>query len=288
MTDIEIKTRSVYDTLSPAEQKVAKYFLQNLSSVFDDPIAFLAEKSGVSQVVWVRFCKSLGFAGLKDMKKNLVSQLREAARVETAAPSSRDFLDTRIYTKIADIVRGIEAGTVDAVRSTAKIQNPDVLEAVAARIIAAQSVRLFGVGASGLLAQDFYHKLLRINKNVIFCTDTHMQLTYITSMKPEDVAVFFSNSGNTAEILELARAAAGRRACIVAVTKFGSNPLAELADYVLPTSSPELEFRSGAMSSRIAALLVVDMLFTTLCNKNYDTVAEPLAESFSQCSKHHT
>ena len=42
------------------------------------------------------------------------------------------------------------------------------------------------------------------------------------------------------------------------------------------------------MSSRIAALLVVDMLFTTLCNKNYDSVAKPLSESYSQCSKHHS
>ena len=286
MTDIEIRTRSIYDALSPAEQKVARYFLENLSSVFDDPIASLAEKSGASQVMWVRFCKSLGFSGLKDMKKNLVSQLREA-REEAAVPSSMDFLDTRIYSSTEDIIRGIEASAVDAVKSTAKIQEPAVLEAVAARIAAAQSVRLFGVGASGLVAEDLYHKLLRIDLKAIFCTDTHMQLTYITSMKPGDVAVFFSNSGRTAEILELAKAASERRACIVAVTKYGPNPLMELADYVLPTSSPELEFRSGAMSSRVAALLVVDMLFTTLCNKNYDTVAKPLSESFSQCSKHH-
>lgn len=286
MTDIEIRTRSIYDALSPAEQKVARYFLENLSSVFDDPIASLAEKSGVSQVMWVRFCKSLGFSGLKDMKKNLVSQLREA-REEAAVPSSMDFLDTRIYSSTEDIIWGIEASAVDAVKSTAKIQEPAVLEAVAARIAAAQSVRLFGVGASGLVAEDLYHKLLRIDLKAIFCTDTHMQLTYITSMKPGDVAVFFSNSGRTAEILELAKAASERRACIVAVTKYGPNPLMELADYVLPTSSPELEFRSGAMSSRVAALLVVDMLFTTLCNKNYDTVAKPLSESFSQCSKHH-
>ena len=286
MTDIEIRTRSIYDALSPAEQKVARYFLENISSVFDDPIASLAEKSGVSQVMWVRFCKSLGFSGLKDMKKNLVSQLREA-REEAAVPSSMDFLDTRIYSSTEDIIRGIEASAVDAVKSTAKIQEPAVLEAVAARIAAAQSVRLFGVGASGLVAEDLYHKLLRIDLKAIFCTDTHMQLTYITSMKPGDVAVFFSNSGRTAEILELAKAASERRACIVAVTKYGPNPLMELADYVLPTSSPELEFRSGAMSSRVAALLVVDMLFTTLCNKNYDTVAKPLSESFSQCSKHH-
>ena len=98
MTDIEIKTRSIYDELSPAEQKVAWYFLQNLGSVFDDPIAVLAEKSGVSQVMWVRFCKALGFSGLKDMKKNLFFQLSQQ-RAEVSAPSM-DFLDTRTYSSV--------------------------------------------------------------------------------------------------------------------------------------------------------------------------------------------
>lgn len=285
MTDIEIKTRSIYDELSPAEQKVAWYFLQNLGSVFDDPIAVLAEKSGVSQVMWVRFCKALGFSGLKDMKKNLFFQLSQQ-RTEAAAPSM-DFLDTRTYSSVEDIINGVEAGSLEAVRSTAQILVPAVLEEVAAKVSKADTVRLFGVGASGLVANDLYYKLLRIDMNAVFCTDLHVQLTYITAAKPGDVAIFFSNSGNTTEILELARAARERGACVVAVTKYGQNQLSELADFVLPTSSPELQFRSGATSSRLAALFVVDVLFTTLCNKNYETVAKPLAESYTQCSRHH-
>ena len=285
MTDIEIKTRSIYDQLSPAEQKVAWYFLQNLGSVFDDPIAVLAEKSGVSQVMWVRFCKALGFSGLKDMKKNLFFQLSQQ-RTEAAAPSM-DFLDTRTYSSVEGIISGVEAGALEAVRSTAQILVPAVLEEVAAKVSKADTVRLFGVGASGLVANDLYYKLLRIDMNAVFCTDLHVQLTYITAAKPGDVAIFFSNSGNTTEILELARAARERGACVVAVTKYGQNQLSELADFVLPTSSPELQFRSGATSSRIAALFVVDVLFTTLCNKNYETVAKPLAESYTQCSRHH-
>ena len=266
MTDIEIKTRSIYDELSPAEQKVAWYFLQNLGSVFDDPIAVLAEKSGVSQVMWVRFCKALGFSGLKDMKKNLFFQLSQQ-RAEVSAPSM-DFLDTRTYSSVDGIIGGIEAGSLEAIRSTAQIQDASVIEEVAAKIAAAD-------------------KLLRVDVNAVFCTDLHVQLTYITAAKPSDVAILFSNSGNTTEILELARAARERGACVVAVTKYGANQLSELADFVLPTSSPELQFRSGATSSRLAALFVVDVLFTTLCNKNYSTVAKPLAESYSQCSKHH-
>ena len=181
----------------------------------------------------------------------------------------------------------MEAGALEAVRSTAQIQDAALIETVAAKIAEADTVRLFGVGASGLVASDLYYKLLRVNVNAVFCTDLHVQLTYITGAKPGDVTIFFSNSGNTTEILELARAARERGACVVAVTKYGPNQLSELADYVLPTSSPELQFRSGATSSRLAALFVVDVLFTTLCNKNYSTVAKPLAESYSQCSRHH-
>ena len=85
---------------------------------------------------------------------------------------------------------------------------------------------------------------------------------YTVTGEPEgaDVAVvntcgFIDSAKSEAiqNILELAAAAKERRTCIVAVTKYGANPLAELADFVLPTSSPELEFRSGAMSSRIAS-----------------------------------
>ena len=225
MTDIEIKTRSIYDQLSPAEQKVAWYFLQNLGSVFDDPIAVLAEKSGVSQVMWVRFCKALGFSGLKDMKKNLFSQLNQQ-RTEASAPSM-DFLDTRTYSSVEGIISGVEAGSLEAVRTTAQILDAGVLESVAAKMAGADTVRLFGVGASGLVANDLYYKLLRIDMNAVFCTDLHVQLTYITAAKPGDVAIFFSNSGNTTEILELARAARERGACVVAVTKYGQNQLAE-------------------------------------------------------------
>ena len=179
MTDIEIKTRSIYDELSPAEQKVAWYFLQNLGSVFDDPIAVLAEKSGVSQVMWVRFCKSLGFSGLKDMKKNLFFQLSQQ-RAEASAPSM-DFLDTRTYSSVEGIISGVEAGSLEAIRSTAQIQDTAKIETVAAKIAQADCVRLFGVGASGLVASDLYYKLLRVDVDAVFCTDLHVQLTYITS-----------------------------------------------------------------------------------------------------------
>ena len=83
----------------------------------------------------------LGFSGLKDMKKNLVSQLRSAGD-DAPPPSSLDFTDICVYSSTEDIIRGVEASAADAVRCTSKIQNPSTLEAVAQRIFTAGSIRL--------------------------------------------------------------------------------------------------------------------------------------------------
>ena len=55
-------------------------------------------------------------------------------------------------------------------------------------------MRIFGVGASALVGEDLYNKLLRIDKNVCFCRDLHSQLTYAANMTPQDVACLLYTS----------------------------------------------------------------------------------------------
>ena len=81
MTSIELRVRSIYDSLSNAEKKVADYFLCNLESVFNKPIATLAQEAGVSKVAWVRFCKDIGFEGLKDLKKAIDEKRKEIKKI---------------------------------------------------------------------------------------------------------------------------------------------------------------------------------------------------------------
>lgn len=47
-------------------------------------------------------------------------------------------------------------------------------------------MRIFGVGASAACGEDLYNKLLRIDKNVCFCRDLHIQLTYAANMTPQE------------------------------------------------------------------------------------------------------
>ena len=285
MTNIELRTRSIFDQLNNSEKKVASYFLANVDSVFNQPIAQLAAASGVSQVAWVRFCKRIGFYGLKDLKKSLFSELNDAQQA-SGVSHSESYADIKDHTTVQQIKDTVKNSSIQAIENTMQLLDCEAVQKAAQNLISADSIKIFGVGASALVSEDLYNRLLRIGKNVCFCRDLHVQLTYASNMTPRDVGVFISNSGRTQEILETFTHAKNCGAKTVALTKYGQNALAESADFVLSVSAPEVDKRSGAMSSRIAQLAVIDVLFTAVANLDYATVEAKLENSYESLRSH--
>jgi len=282
MTSIELRIRSIYDSLSNAEKKVADYFLNNVENVFNKPIAQLAQEAGVSKVAWVRFCKDIGYDGLKDLKKALFLQMRDKSGETISDP----FSDIRDIASTRSLIKGIQQNSILAIQDTAEMLDPDSLEDAAKAILNAQTVRIFGVGASGMVGYDLHSKLMRINKNSYFCTDHHNQLTYAASMTERDVAVLISMSGTTSEVLEILSLLKRSNIPTIALTKYSKTPLAMNADIVLYVSAPEITMRSGATSSRLAQLMVIDMLFTAVAHMDYDTIAVILEKSHENTQPH--
>ncbi|MCI5957671.1 MAG: MurR/RpiR family transcriptional regulator [Clostridiales bacterium] len=286
MTSIELRTRAVFDTLCPAERKVAAYFLSHVDNVFHMPIASLAEAAGVSQVAWVRFSKTLGFYGLKDLKKQLFSELNAQSDPRHAAQEPL-YADISGNSTVQEMAENVKSGGIQAIEDTIRLLDPNVISEVAGKIIRANSVKLFGVGASALVAEDLYHKLLRIGMNVVHSLDFHVQLTYAANLTPRDVAIFFSHTGATSDVVEAMKIAKNCGATLVSVTQFGKRPIVSMADYALYTSCPEVYRRSGAMSSRIAQLTLVDVLYTAVAHLDYHRAKVRLENSYNSCKPHH-
>ncbi len=285
MTNIEIRVRSIFDTLSPVEKKVATYFLEHTEAVFRMPIARLAAVSDVTPVAWVRFSKTLGFDGLKELKKQLFSELN--AQIYPSGQQETLYSDISGQTTVEEMIETVGTSSIQAVNDTMKLLDANVVREAAFSIIKSNSVKLFGVGASALVAEDFYEKLLRIGMNVVFCHDNHTQLTYAANLTSKDSAIFISHSGCTQEVVEALRIAKEHGALIITITKYGRSPLVTEADYALFMSSPEVYRRSGAMSSRIAQFVVVDVLYTAIAHLDYHKVKKLLENSYNSCKAHH-
>jgi DNA-binding MurR/RpiR family transcriptional regulator len=283
MTDMLIKIRDSMDSLSAAEKTVGEYIVENPEETVTLPISELSNRSNVSRSTWVRFSKSIGYTGFKQLKHEIFRQMNNAAPTASTLIS---FTDVTNHDSCEEACLYIKSNAVNSLEQTYKILDYKSLDTVAELILNTGKVCIFGIGASSLVARDFYTKLLRIGLPVIYTSDFHTAITAISAMNKGDVAVFFSYSGKTNEIIELASLAKDIGCTVVAITKFGRSELAKLADFSLYTAAFEAEMRIAAMSSRIAQLFMVDALFISITTKGFRWIKGKLMESYTQTKKH--
>ena len=140
----------------------------------------------------------------------------------------------------------------------------------------ARILYLFGIGSSLCVANDAYLKFLRMGKPCVINSDWHSQLLQARNMTKDDVAIFLSYSGQTAELIECAKMVKNMGAPIILITRSAPSTLADMADYCLYVSDNEALFRNGAMSSRIGQLNVCDILYTAYASRHYEQSIEKL------------
>lgn len=107
----------------------------------------------------------------------------------------------------------------------------------------------------------------------------HTQLLTARNMRAGDVGIILSYSGQTHEMVSCAKAMRANGVKIISITRYGRSPVADLSDFNLYVSATEAIFRSGAMSSRISQLNIIDILYTGYLNTQYENAVEQIAKT---------
>ena len=71
------RLQSCADKISPAERRVAQFFLENREEVLIASASALAHQAGTSDATVVRTAKAMGFSGMEDLRRTLARELRE-------------------------------------------------------------------------------------------------------------------------------------------------------------------------------------------------------------------
>ncbi|MCF6465335.1 MurR/RpiR family transcriptional regulator [Clostridium sp. Cult2] len=255
----------------PSEKKIAKYILNNSKEARDLSIIEMAKNSCTSEASVVRFCKTLGLKGYQDLKIALSVNSMQNSKNEKILHEI-----IRVDDSTKTILNKLSAGSIQAIQDTCDIVNTDSLADAIEAIDKCEKIHLFGIGASSVVALDAQYKFARINIPSIMFMDHHIQITSAVHLNEKDVAIGISYSGRTMEVIEGLKTARERGATTISITQYGKSPIQDVSDIVLFTASVENNFRSGAMASRIAQLLVIDSLFIGVACKRYDKVIEYL------------
>jgi DNA-binding MurR/RpiR family transcriptional regulator len=246
--------RSYYPSLTPAEQKVADFILNNPREVIYMSVTELAERCGIGDGTIVRFAQDIGFSGYQELKLTLSRDLVSPFENVLEDVSPEDSLD--------DIIRKIANKNLKAITDTTRLIDIDSLNRTIDVMSKARRVEFYGVGASGFTALDAKYKFLRIGIVCDALTDPHLQAMSAATLTPKDVAVGISHSGATKDTIDSLRVAKNAGAKTICITNFARSPITEVTDIVLLTASPESPLASGAIRSKIAQLHILDLVFT--------------------------
>lgn len=263
---------------SSAELDVIDFLLSHPEEAMGVSTQRLAELTFTSPSTIARLGRKLGFTGYRELQRALVYDLAVTEKSQGVMSEDLTSEDTT-----AQIIQKVAAKNTASLALTRDGLNPDAVDQAVSLISSARTIYLFGVGASLLVAHDLKLKLLRLGLPCVLCDDFHAQLLCAKSAGREDVAVAISYSGLTHEVLDCVRTARGRRCKVISITR-GSfdSPLIGLSDVTLGVAATELLRRTGAMSSRIAQLNVVDVLFMCYVRSNYERSIRRISSNWIQ------
>lgn len=274
MTNILSTIRESLDRLYQKEHRLASYILEHPSETVHLNIVELASRSGTSTATITRFCKSFRFLNYGDFKMKLAAEL---ATKRSPAPFYQDIVAD---TEMTDLVTHVKQNYVRSIIETAPILDLDTLQRTVQVLQQARQIDIYGVATSGVVASDFYQKLIRLGRRASMFTDSHMQITSAATLTDKDVVFAISYSGETPEIVDAVDCAKNRGATVISLTKYGPNQLALLSHLQLYTSTLEEGIRRGDMASRIAQLFVLDIVFTGMLSKAFNEYIPRLEESY--------
>lgn len=268
--------------LSPSEKKIAEYILANAKDAVRQNIQELAEAAGGSPAAVTRLCKRISVKGFSELRVLLAEELSSTA--ESQEPFYvPDFTDTDDE---SSIIRNLLRSVSTNLAMIPALLSSEAVKAAAERILSSKRLLLLGIGASHIVAEDFFQKCLRVGILAACPSEEDLILLASTALTADDTALIVSYSGETPVIKKAAREAKERGASVVAITRYGASALSACADIVLNVPAVESTFRQGATVSRLSQLLVVDALYSSMLIK-INNPKELIAASFGKVREGH-
>ena len=260
----------LYDTFFEQEKKIANYIMQNHKEVVNMTIGDLAEASGTSVATISRFCRKCGVDGFHHLKIGLAKEIVEN---DTDMPVSNDISRKDIGQSLQNIL----ANKIEELRQTVSLIDEKQLNTILDCIQNAGTVQLVAVGNTIPVALDGAFKLNEIGIRAVAGTIWETQLTFSLSLKPGDVLIAISNSGESRQVAKMVRVAKKNGVTTIGITNNPRSTIGSDVDYHIQTATREKLFLNEFWFSRVSAMTVMDILYLFLTvgqERSYERMSE--------------
>ena len=262
--------------LPPTAARIADFFIAHAGEVVHMSVTEVAERTGASEGSVISLCQQLGARGFQQVKIALARDLVQPVQFIHEDLARSDDTGT--------VIEKIFRSDLQALHDTMKALDTGAMERAVAAILKARRVELYGIGSAAPIAEDANYRLLRIGVEAKVVVDSHVQAISASLTGPDVAVITISHSGSTHETVTATKLAKEAGATTICITNFGKSPLLAHADIVLHTMARETQFRTEAMTSRIAQLAIIDALIACLSLADYDKALATIGKTFDVLS----
>lgn len=257
------------ERFSAAEREVVDYILQNPKDVLTMPIDRLSNLTYASPSTIVRLCRKVKTKGYADFKIHLAialeSQVNIKLDVEENIPIQKDTNTDEMMLNIMQLHHQALLHTINAI-------DRDVLELAANAIHEADTVSLFGIGNSLIVAEELHYKMRSLGIPMV----SHALVGFDTMLKKhkdlKQVAIIISMFGKSIKVRNWMKFLKQEGFTIIYITCNRSGMMHKIADHtIFIDNNEERTVKLGAFASRTAMMYATDCLYLKVFQKEYDS-----------------
>lgn len=256
------------DFLSKSEEVLANYILNQKENIGKLTIRELANITYTSTSTIVRLSKKLGFSGWNEFKESYLEELQYLSKHFSNINPNFPFESHDTLMNIASKIAHLASESID---DTLSLLKNDELKKAVNLLDKAQMITVYGISSNLLMAYDFKHKMLRINRHVEIMSVPGEQIVLASNSSPTNCAILISYSGESKEVLKIAEILKEKGTPMIVLTSIGENDLRTFADCSFSlTSREKLYSKIATYSTNNSIHLVLDILYSCLFKMNYD------------------
>ncbi|MBU8595760.1 MurR/RpiR family transcriptional regulator [Shouchella clausii] len=260
--------RSISPSLGKKERRVTHFISNNYQELAQSTIGEVASHLQVSTATITKVCKKLKCQGFLQLKKAIQSYIANDDYSGEDEDINADF-DSEDSNEV--ILEKVMLNAILAIQDTLGIVDHKAFDQAATIFRNKQpnqKIILVGSGGSGILCEDFQHKLLKIGIFAHVYKDTLMQVMFTSLINSGDIVLGISHSGRTKNILRIMEMATSRGAHTISLTNYMNSPITEFASVNLVSTAKNTPITGENAAARIVQLSILDALYTSLVLKN--------------------
>jgi len=273
-----LKIKGLIPSLNPALQRIAYFILLDPSKIKYLRIKDLADQCEVSESTVMRFIHSIGLDSFNDLKI-IITEITTQQEIGEVREEKYVYDDISKIDSTNSIIDKIVHRNIITLQDTKKIISTKEVDRAVNAIRHARKIDIYGAGGSYMAAYNARLRFYRIGKPCFALNDGNQQIVSASLLTKDDVAIGISNSGRTKSTVYALKKAKECGAKTICITNYDQSPITEYADIKLFSSTQDLAFFQESMTSRVAQILIIDIIYAALAVKEFNTSIKMIERS---------